>query len=399
MKHSINHALINITENIRSALDNKNFACGVFVDLQKAFDTVNHNIILDKLAHYGIRGVANEWFTSYLSNRKQYVSILGFDSEIKSMPHGVPQGSVLGPLLFLIYINDLHAAIKHSKVYHFADDTNLLNIGSSCEKMQKQINLDLKSLYKWLLANKISLNCSKTEIIFFHKPGQLSPDLKIKINGNRIFPSKYIKYLGIYLDETLSFSHHCNILAKKLTRANGMLCIARHYIPKDELKSIYHAIFSSHMIFGSQIWGQSCNTHTKNVFKLQNRALRIINFADFRANSNPLYNENIILKLGHNIELQNCLFVHDFLNNKLPTCFADYFNKSCEIHQLATRNSELGCLFVPYFSTSTYGLKSITRKCIDAWNFFTKAFNCNLLHLSRHSLKHKLTSHFIESYK
>ena len=111
-KHSTNHALIDITETIRQALDNKKFACGVFVDLQKAFDTVNHDILIDKLEHYGIRGTANNWFASYLKNRSQFVSTLGFDASIKPVAHGVLQGSVLGPLLFLIYINDLHSAIR-----------------------------------------------------------------------------------------------------------------------------------------------------------------------------------------------------------------------------------------------------------------------------------------------
>ena len=135
-KHSTNHALTDITETIRQALDNKKLACGVFVDLQKAFDTVNHDILIAKLDHYGIRGLANDWFSSYLKNRSQYVSILGYNSSTKPINHGVPQGSVLGPLLFLIYINDLHSAIKNSKVYHFADDTNLLNINASPKKMQ-----------------------------------------------------------------------------------------------------------------------------------------------------------------------------------------------------------------------------------------------------------------------
>ena len=96
--------------------------------MQKAFDTVNHSILINKLNHYGIRGVRNDWFRSYLFNRSQYVSIDGFDSDTIEVRHGVPQGSVLGPLLFLLYINDLHKAIKHSSVYHFADDTSLLNI-------------------------------------------------------------------------------------------------------------------------------------------------------------------------------------------------------------------------------------------------------------------------------
>jgi hypothetical protein len=121
-KHSTNHALIDITETIRQALDNKKIACGVFVDLQKAFDTVNHDILISKLDHYGIRGTAIDWFSSYLKKRSQFVSILGFQSATKPINHGVPQGSVLGPLLFLIYINVLHSAVTGSKVYHFADD-------------------------------------------------------------------------------------------------------------------------------------------------------------------------------------------------------------------------------------------------------------------------------------
>ena len=122
-QYSASHTLINITENIRKALEDGNIDCEVFVDLQKAFDTVDHKILLAKLNHYGIRGVSNDWFKSYLSNRSQYVSINGYDSGLATINCCVPQGSVLGPLLFLLYINDLNQAIKFWKVHHFADDT------------------------------------------------------------------------------------------------------------------------------------------------------------------------------------------------------------------------------------------------------------------------------------
>ena len=137
-KHSTIHALIDITESIRKALDNNMHACGIFIDLQKAFDTVNHSILINKVNYYGIRGIGNNWFKSYLSKRSQYVSLQGFDSDIREVQHGVPQGSVLGPLLFLLYINDLHKAIKHSSVYHFADDTNMLNIDKSPKKYKNR---------------------------------------------------------------------------------------------------------------------------------------------------------------------------------------------------------------------------------------------------------------------
>ena len=397
-KHSTNHALIDITETIRQALDNKKFACGIFVDLQKAFDTVNHDILIDKLEHYGIRGTANNWFASYLKNRSQFVSTLGFDSSIKPVAHGVPQGSVLGPLLFLIYINDLHMAIKSSKVYHFADDTNLLNIGNSPKIMQKLVNADLKILYKWLLANKISLNCDKTEIIFFHKPGEIVPEMKIKMNGHRIYLSNNIKYLGIYLDETLNGGFHCETLMKKLKRANGMLCKARHYITNDDLKTLYYAIFSSHLIYGCQIWGQTTNVFNQKIFKLQNRALRIISFSDFSADCNPLYASLNIIKLEDQIILQNCLFVHDALSNVSPICFQEYFKHTREIHSANTKSARLGCLFVTHSGTVRYGLNSITNKCISNWNDITKKFNIDLFTLKRYRLKYNLKLYFGQSY-
>ena len=168
-----------MTENIRKALDNGNIGCGVFVDLQKAFDIVDHQILLAKLNHYGIRGVSNDWFTSYLSNHHQYLSINGYESGLAAINCGVPQGSVLGPLLFLLYINDLNQAIQSSKVHHFADDTNLLCLSNSIKKLNKQVNADLKHLVSWLNVNKISLNVKKTEMVIFKsKQKKLESDLR-----------------------------------------------------------------------------------------------------------------------------------------------------------------------------------------------------------------------------
>ena len=130
-KYSTSHALIHMTETIPSALDHRKVTCGIFIDLQKAFETVNHEILIKKLEHYGFRGNMNNWFCSYLTSRQQKVIINGFESQPQLLLHGIPHGSVLGPILFLIYINDLHKYIKNSITYHFTDDTNLLNISNN----------------------------------------------------------------------------------------------------------------------------------------------------------------------------------------------------------------------------------------------------------------------------
>ena len=157
-KYSTVHALISLTENIRKNLSEGNVCCGIFVYLQKAFDTVEHDILLSKLEHYGACGLSNQWVKSYLRIRIQYVSINGYGFNLADVKFGVPQGSVLGPLLFLIYINDLNKALKFCKVHHFADDTNLIHFSKSVYRLNKYVNLDLKNLTYWLNANRILLN-------------------------------------------------------------------------------------------------------------------------------------------------------------------------------------------------------------------------------------------------
>ena len=163
--HSTSSALIEITEQIRKARGKGLFACRVYLDLKKAFDVVNHSILLTKLEHYGIKDNANYWLRSFLTDRKQYTSVQGKDSNSQEITHGLRQGSVLGPLLFIIFINDLNLSVKSSILHHFADDTNLLLLNKSLKKINFLINHDLALLVQWLRANKISLNTSKTEIV------------------------------------------------------------------------------------------------------------------------------------------------------------------------------------------------------------------------------------------
>ena len=232
---------------------------------------MEHNISLAKLEHYGIRGIANEWFRSYLSNRKQYVSINGHESSLASVLCGVPQGSVLGPLLFLIYINGLNQAIKFCKVHHFADDTNLLRFNKSVAKLNKLVNQDIKSLIVWLNANKISLNMEKTELaIFKHQRKKLCTEIKIKLNRKRFYPSQSVRYLGIKIDQNLNWKDDIKDIAVKLNRANFLLFKIRNFVNITILKTIYFAIFHSHINYANLVWAQNSNA-MRRILTLQKK--------------------------------------------------------------------------------------------------------------------------------
>lgn len=402
-KHSTTHALVDLTEAIRSAIDNNKFACGIFIDLQKAFDTVDHKILLEKLEHYGVRGVANDWFRSYLKNRKHYVSILETDSETATVNIGVPQGSVLGPLLFLVYINDLNRSIMYSKTRHFADDTCLLYINNSLKQLKKHMNKDLQNLYNWLIANKISLNKDKTEVLLFRHPKKIiNYNLKLKLNGKILKFSNSVKYLGVYLDPFLNWSYHVNSLAPKLTRASGMLSKVRHYVSGSTLRNIYFGIFHSLLTYAAQVWGQTQNKYINRITKIQNKALRIINFAEYNSPVTNLYHKSEILKFPDHITSQNFLFAHDFINNNLPIPLMNLIQLFTDIHNINTRSSENLKFSLPKVKSTT-GLNSISYKSSADWNTLVSTIFSEETKspsaISKNSCKTKIHEKIIKTYQ
>ena len=328
--YSTNHALLSIVEQIRASLDKKMFACGIFIDLEKAFDTVNHHILLSKLYHYGVRGVANKWFHSYLSDRQQKVTINGESPPSLPITCGVPQGSILGPLLFLLYINDMHHAIEFSTTYHFADDTNLFYSCKSFKSLRKNLNKDLALLYDWLCANRLSLNAGKTEFIVFRPPRLKARNdrLTLRLHHTKLFESSKIKYLGLILDNKLSWKYHIAELSKKLGRAVGMLYKIRQFCPTSVLRSLYFSLFNSHLAYGLVVWGNANRSLINKVKSLQNRALRCIDPSiEGQDNINYIHQNLNILTIDHQLEVQLSSLMWDYDNNTLPESLKTHFKR------------------------------------------------------------------------
>ena len=301
-------------------------------------------------------------------------------------------------LLFLIYINDLNAAVKHSVTHHFADDTNFLYVSKSLKKIQKYINLDLRFVCNWLKANKISLNASKTEMLVFRDPRRkIDYDLKIKIDGKKVTPSKFVKYLGIYLDNYLSWHQQEQDMRSRLSRAAGMLCKIRHYVNFDTLKMIYHGIFSSILTYGSLIWGQH-NRIVNRLQTIQNKAIRYMNFKPKRTPASPLFKSSGILNLKDYITQLNCLFAHDHINRNLPTPLLD---DRIRFVQTAgnTRNERLNQLANFRTSTVLYGTRSIKSRAVRAWNEINVDLHqMQLQNLSKSTCKNRVFKYLLDKY-
>ena len=376
-------ALAKITELIKETIDNKKIGCGVFIDLRKAFDTVNHNILLTKLEHYGIRGIAVNWFKSYLTNRKQYVFLNGESSKLQQITCGVPQGSVLGPLLFLLYINDLPNVSKVLKFYLFADDTNIFYEADSLIKLQQVINKELKELRTWLIVNRLSLNIDKTNFIIFHpynKP--INQNITIKLHKNALIEKDHIKYLGIMIDSTLTWQTQIDKLSSKISSVTGILYKIRPFINIKLMKTLYYSLVYPHLIYAIEIWGSADITYLNRIFILQKRIIRLITYSDKRQMdysllpSDPLFFRMEIHKIFDLFKLKISKFIFNCLNKTSPVNFHSWFILTSYVHNHNTRSKYIDInnsvtartLFVPFARTTHYGLKLIKVQGPKIWN-------------------------------
>ena len=269
-KRSTAHAIINNVHHIQENTDKGNIAVSIFLDFQKAFDCVNHDILLSKLSVYGIRGIALEWFRSFLSNRKQFTLINGTKSNVCTVNCGVPQGSILSPLLFLVFINDFPECSNFFKFTLFADDSTLtctIN-KSTFNSASHVVDGELEKVYSWLKANQLQLNISKSTYLVFS--GRRAFNLpEINLNGQSINQSENTKFLGLIIDEKLKFKCHIKHIKSKLSKSIGILHKLKHMLPSQALLTIYQSLVIPYISYAIETWHGAPKYLINQIFILQ----------------------------------------------------------------------------------------------------------------------------------
>ena len=337
--HSTEHALIELVDQIKLNMSGNHMTCGIFIDLSKAFDTVNHQILINKLEHYGIRGKALDIFKSYLSNRKQYVQLGNSKSKLLPIACGVPQGSVLGPLFFILFINYLYNCCPDAKVRLFADDTTIFFHKNNINDIINTGKKVMTELSTWLRANKLTLNADKSSFTIFKSSKKSIPNIpdQIEFLDQKIKRSPHNKFLGITLDENLTWSNHINELSNKLKRLFHIFYNIRDYLSKENIKTIYYALVYSRIKYGISVYGQACASKMKRIQTLQNQLLKVLSGKDYMYSTDKLHDEFEILKIKDIIKQEVATFVHNFFSNSLPPVFDGYFETLVSYHNRNTR--------------------------------------------------------------
>ena len=362
-KKSTSDAVNVLLNNIYNALNEKKYLGAVFLDLSKAFDTVNHSVLIKKLEHYGIRGTALSLLESYLQNRKQFVIVNGMKSKEQNITIGVPQGSVLGPLLFLIYINDLPLSTKKMNTVLFADDTTLFSTNSDIFSLRNNISDDLQLVQEWLISNCLTLNILKTYFIIF-TTREVPNNLQITIGQTTLERKCAGKFLGVTLDERLTFKEHIANITAKVSKIVGLLYRLKMSFPLDVIYKLYYSLVYPHLNYCILAWGSAKRTYIYPLIVLQKRITRILTDSAYHAHSMPLFKQLNLLRLD-DLYLLNCqVYAYKTLIlDKYPNFKEDITNIQAE-HRYDTRSFRLRntCCRI------TICKQSLIYNIINAWN-------------------------------
>ena len=291
-KLSTEHATLFLQKLISESLENHEYGIGIFIDLKKAFDTLDHDILWKKLEIYGIRGTALELIKSYITGRKQFVSYKNVSSSLKTIICGIPQGSILGPLLFLLYINDFYRISDIFTTIQFADDTNLFASDSSLPKLIELTNTEIPKFVDWIKANRLSLNLLKTKYIVFtarNKP--IECDIAIIMEKKSLERVTETKFVGIIFDEHLSFKPQILKINNKVSKAVGIINRVKNYLPVKALRILYFTLVYPHITYCSAVWSTNYVSNLKRIEICQRKIVRIITRSAYDAHSAPLFKE------------------------------------------------------------------------------------------------------------
>lgn len=348
----------------------------MFCDLTKAFDTVSHNILLDKLFVYGIRGNAHNWFKSYLAHRKQCTSFNNVSSPYTLSACGVPQGSILGPILFLIYINDIIHSSNKLKFLLFADDTTIFIQGHDLEDITDTLNTELINVSNWIMSNKLTLNINKTKFMISSPLTTQPVHTSIKINNFALNVVTDFKFLGITIDNKLKWKQHIDMVKSKVALLTGVIYRLRDCLNQNSLRQIYLSLIYPHLLYCCAIWGGAYNTFIDSLIISQKKLLRVMFFKDRYAHTNCIFRDFRLLKLPDIIYLQTNLFVHKALHS-----FPVYPGFTVMPHSVTRRTHQLR---LP-LCRSTHAQQSVLSRGSKNWNNLPQSLlnNDNLVSFKR----------------
>jgi len=334
------------------------------IDLKKAFDTVDHEILVHKLLKLGIN---DNLFKSYLEHRLQRCSVNNIITSVTNITHGIPQGSVLGPLFFLIYINDLPNCLKHTSASLFADDTQIYAASHNSIELNNKLNEDMHLLLDWVRANKLTLHPKKTKCILIGSRQRLTESsLSLNIDNHVITPDENIKSLGVILDSNLSWDAHIDLLLNKARSSLNALKRSKHFIDQETHINLYNALVTPHLDYCCEVWGNTNKGQTDKLQRIQNRAARIITGATYEIRSKDVLDSLGWQPLKHRRDLSVATLMFKCLNNQSPNYIKEMFKKNCEITSYNLRGSKHS-LFIPRFNTE-YGKKSFSYRGAKMWN-------------------------------